>query len=443
MKRSIRPQRRLAAGVAMAATASLLLAGCVGGATTPDEGTSDPDEGTSDSEPITDPSLIEGEITLTTFFAYIDDELLAGFNEQYPNVDVTLEFVAPAGYSEHILALSSTGDLPDLFTAQGAYLTALAEEGQLWDVSEALTTQNYEGDRVWEETFLPGVVAGVNSNTDAFTGGVPVVFPFSTITVAGLYNTEIFEEVGVQAPETFDELLENCRALDAAGYIPMSLTGQTWISWFPRMAWDQTMRGSDPADFSVEDPNYIRAFELVSQMAEANCWDESQISTDIAGETSLFLQRETAQFVSVPENFLATVLDGADFEVASYALPALDGQEPSRNLGGNTGFVIPETGENKPAAVALMKYLTSVEVQSSLAGNVFVPPAVDVDFSSSEPIMAAYSEAAAAGFILQTEYMPSLTPDGTTIFDSEVIPRLILGEITPEEAAAATADLFT
>lgn len=436
-KKISRLHSRFTAVAALAVSASVVLAGSVGGASTPDAD--------SGSELITDPSQIEGEITFTTWWAYVDQAVVDGFNELYPNVDVTLEFVAVADFPERIQTLASAGDLPDVFSAQPPFNTALAEAGQLYDLTEALATPGHDGEGVWSETFVDGMLAGANAPTAAAaTNGETFSVPFNSITAAGLYNADIFAEVGIEAPETFQDMLDNCQALDAAGYIPMSMTGQVWLDWWPRLAWDQTLGGSDPAAFSVEDPNYIKAFDIVRQMADANCWDDSQVTTDIAGETSLFLQQQTAQFVTVPENFLATVVDGADFEIGSYTIPALDGKEPSRNLGGGGGntIVVSQSSENKSAAVAFAKYLTSEDLQRQLAQTVFTIPSIDIEVGSSEPIMEAYLNASAGGFIVQTDYMPTFTVEGTTIFRTEILPRLVLGEITPEEAAAATAGLF-
>lgn len=393
----------------------------------------------------TDPSKISGEITFSTWWAYTDQALIDQFTDQYPDVDVNLEFTAIDGYPTKLQALASAGDLPDVFAVQGAPLTDLAKAGQLYDLRDALDTDASDLDTTWGESFVPSLLSGANSSlAEVATDGEIYGVPLNAISVASIYNKDIFDEVGVSTPTTFDELLSNCSKLSAAGYIPMSLTGAVWANWWPTLAWDQTMMDQDVADFSVSDPNFIKGFEIVSEMAQAGCWSESQIATDIAAETALFLQKETAQFVSVPENFLQSVADDADFNLGTYVLPALDGAEPNRILGGGGANVLAVSAdsENHSAAVAFAKFLTSESVQTELAGSVYTIPSIEIDLSSSSELMAAYLEAAGNGFVDFAPYMPALSAEGQTTFIGEVIPNLILGKTTPEQAAASMEGLF-
>lgn len=50
------------------------------------------------------------------------------------------------------------------------------------------------------------------------------------------YNKEIFEQAGVEVPETFDDLVQAVEKLKAAGYTPMALANK-----------DQVARGHDLA----------------------------------------------------------------------------------------------------------------------------------------------------------------------------------------------------
>lgn len=426
-----RKHRGASAAVGIALVGALMTA-CASPATPPSE------------DLVTDPAENSGEITFTTWWSYADEELISAFKEKYPNVEVNLDFVAIDAYPTKIQALASSGDLPDVFAAQAATLTGVADAGKLYDLNDALESAAYEGDfDSWKDSFNPDLLSGANAGLEGasdHTWGVP----FNAISVASIYNQDAFAAAGVKPPTSFDELLGNCEALAEAGYIPMSLTAQAWISWWVRLAWDQTMQDDAVADFSVDSPNYIKAFEIVEQMANAGCWSDSQITTDIAAETSLFLQGKTAQFVSVPENFLQAVADGAGFPISTYVLPALDGKEPSRILGGGNAnvIVVSEDSPNKSAAIAFAKFLTSVSTQESLAASEYTIPSIEIDVASSNPLMSAYLEAASQGFVDPSGYLPNITTPGATKLDTEVLPSLMLGNISAAEAAAQTADIF-
>lgn len=429
-------KKRLFAGVASASVLALTLGAC---ATNSEEPTA------SDSALETDPALISGDITFSTWWAYADQAVIDQFEELYPNVNVTLEFTAIDGYPTKLQALASSGDLPDVFAVQGQPLTDLADAGQLYDFTEALETPALDLDGTWGDSFVPSLLSGANAQlASVATEGEIYGLPFNAISVASIYNMDIFSEVGIEPPTDFDGLISNCKALSAAGYIPMSLTGAVWGSWWAYLALDQTLFGSDVADFDVSNPEYIRAYEIIAEMVDAGCWAESQVTTDIAAETALFLQKETAQFISVPENFLGAVVEGADFEIGTYVLPALAGKEPNRILGGGAANVIAVSAdsENHAAAVAFAKFLTSSQLQSELAGSQFTIPSINIDLSSSNPLMGAFLEAAGNGFLDGSTYLPAFTAEGGTAWNTEVLPGLYFGNLSGAEAAAATAGLF-
>lgn len=389
------------------------------------------------------------EIDFSTWWAYVDDELIQRFHDANPDVKVNLQFTAVDGYTAWLQAQTATGELPDVISVGGNYTPEMGAAGHFMNLKEFLGTEPYDGEAAtWEESFIPvlldnaqGVYADIGE--DEYWS-----VPFGALSVAGLYNQDIFEEVGITPPTSFDQLLANCTTLKDAGYIPMSLTGQTWVAWFFTLGWDQSLREAPDKSYTADNPAFVKAFENVAEMAEAGCWDPSQINTDIEGETALFLQEKTAQFISVPENFLAAVVEGATFNLGSYVMPAISGAgnpglEPVHTLGGGTAnmVAISATTEHAEAAARFAKFLTSTEVQGHLAETIYTMPSINIDLSEASPVMEAYAEAGSNGFINGSE-LPRFTTEGRTIFYSEVAPRLVLGDITPEEAAEATVPLL-
>ncbi len=392
----------------------------------------------------TDASQIKGNLTFATWWAYANQSLVDGFKAKYPNVKVKLQFTAIDSYPTKLQSQASSGDLPDVFAAQGPQLVALTKAHQLYNLDAALKTKAYDGTAAsWGKSFNASLLTGANAGLTEPNGETYGV-PFNAISVAAIYNKDVYAKVGITPPTTFAQELSNCTKLSDAGYIPMSLTGQTWIDWWPRLAWDQTMKNEKLADFSVTDPNYVKGFQLVKQMADAKCWSDSQVTTSIASESSLFLQQKTATFVSVPENFLQSVADGAKFQLGTYVLPAMDGKTPNRILGGGNANVLAISAKSKnlSAAVAFAKYLTSVQTETKLAKENFTIPSIDVNLGSNNPLMASYLEAAHNGFVDSSTYLPTFSTAGNTTFTTEIMPNLVLGKITPTQAAQQTQSLF-
>lgn len=85
-----------------------------------------------------------------------------------------------------------------------------------------------------------------------------------SVQVLWVYNREIFAEVGVEPPTTWDEFVEVAEALAAAGYQPLAVAGDFNSFWAGQMGWlaqiyvDQTTRDminvyrAQPGDYNYD-----------------------------------------------------------------------------------------------------------------------------------------------------------------------------------------------
>ncbi len=100
----------------------------------------------------------------------------------------------------------------------GNDLQSLAKEGMLADVGKAA------GD--WKNV-LPATL----TESLSYDGGLVAV----PVDIAGRnwmwYSTRILEEVGVEAPKTWDEFFAAADKVKAAGHIPLALGGEAWQEW--------------------------------------------------------------------------------------------------------------------------------------------------------------------------------------------------------------------
>ncbi len=122
-------KKRALAGVALATGAALALAGCAGGGATPEgEATFNPDE----------------EVTLDLAFwgndvrAELYDQVIAAFNEEYPNITVNSTFLAFPEFWEKRQTEAAGGNLPDVMQFDYSYLRQYSENGLLLDLEPYL-----------------------------------------------------------------------------------------------------------------------------------------------------------------------------------------------------------------------------------------------------------------------------------------------------------------
>ena len=131
------------------------------------------------------------------------------------NPGITIEtLIIPNDADAQMLARAAQGDLPDILQMQSySRVREYASKGFLVDLSntEAMT-------RVLSSA-LPAVTYD----------GKPYALPTDYAGIGIIYNKDIFEKVGINAPETFRELEEVCEKLESAGIVPFAaLLKENW-----------------------------------------------------------------------------------------------------------------------------------------------------------------------------------------------------------------------
>ncbi len=144
------------------------------------------------------------------------EDLAAAFNEKYPDITVELQSGGTDYYS--VLATKiNAGEVPDIFITMGYkdcdvysdYIYDITQDSDLNALYEAMD-QSY-ADAVTDSN---GKVCGVASGFSAY---------------GYVYNKDLFEQAGIEAiPTTYDEMVEVCEKLVAAGITPFANGYKEW-----------------------------------------------------------------------------------------------------------------------------------------------------------------------------------------------------------------------
>jgi multiple sugar transport system substrate-binding protein len=198
-------------GVIFACALGVVLAGC-----TDDGGDSDGGAG-------------DGPVELT-FWSWTSniDTVVAAWNTANPDIQVTVSEQA-AGDDLVTLVLNSaqSGDAPDLVQVEYQALPTLVSNDVLADISE------YVGDAAGE--FTPGLWQQVTLGTEAV-----YAVPQDSGPMMFYYRADIFEELGLEVPTTWDEFAETARAVREADpdryLMTFSSTDPGWFAGLSQQA---------------------------------------------------------------------------------------------------------------------------------------------------------------------------------------------------------------
>lgn len=132
------------------------------------------------------------------------EEVIADFEATNPEIDVELQNFDHEGYKTAIRNFL-TADAPDLANwYAGNRMAPFVNSGQFMDVTD-----------VWEENGFDDKLgsAAASMTIDGKKWGIPYTYYQWGI----YYNKDVYEQVGVEVPETWDEFIANCEKFQEAG----------------------------------------------------------------------------------------------------------------------------------------------------------------------------------------------------------------------------------
>lgn len=393
--------------------ATALLAGCSAPAAS---GGSDPD------------GEIAGSIrfqtwSLTPTYQEYLDEAIAAFEDEYPDASVELVDQPGDGYSEKVLSQASTGTLPDVVNVPPDFALPLAQQGILYDVSQATDL---------ESTYFEGSV-------DAYRfDGVEGVYgyPWYLGTDVNYWNATQLDDCGLDSanpPATTDELFEQ------AAIMADNCPDNYLISRAPGLG-DFTLEdidilNEDGSEFVFNTPE---AAAIIDRYAEAYANGEmppTVLNADYLGNSQLFTEGKVAWSTGG-----ATAIDS--FEENN---PSLKGNiviSPALNISPLyvQGLSVSAGSENLSTALAFAEFMTNADNQNDFAHIANVFPSTqgsDEDPYFSEEDGTPSSEARVTGFeSLQTaEVLTPYSVNGAmNDYLGQQIALAIRGDISGQEA---------
>lgn len=148
----------------------------------------------------------------------IQEGAVARFMAAHPNITVNQVHIQNDNYKQQLIVAMSSGQAPDMYIHWGGGpMAEYYKSGFVNDITEMFAKYDHPD-------FIDAAVA-----QSSFDGKVMAV-PFGGLSGCDIfYNKTIFAEVGVEVPQTIDELEAVCDKLITAGYVPFSLAnGSKW-----------------------------------------------------------------------------------------------------------------------------------------------------------------------------------------------------------------------
>lgn len=371
--------RILAAAVGVAASVAML-AGC-GGGTQPGQSGSD-QSGAASSGSGASVWAITGGI-----HEILWKDSFAKWNEENPDSKISVEMFANDAYKEKIRTAVGAGNPPTLiFSWAGGTLREYAQNNNIVDLTAG--TKDVVS-RVIPSVAEQGVVDGKvyaipNSQSQ------PVVLYF---------NQALFDQVGVQVPKTWDDLLAVIPKFKEAGIAPLSVAGQ---SKWPYLMYIQylTDRIGGPEAFNAvmnnepgawSNPAFTQALTMIQDLVKAGAFVDGygSIAADANADQALLYTGKAAMLLQGSWVYSSMKADApdlvADGTISATTFPTVaDGKGDPKDIVGNPSNYWSVSASATPADQATAtKYLNDMvfntDYTTELLDGGGVPPVLGLE----------------------------------------------------------------
>lgn len=235
-------------------------------------------------EPTEAPDTLSGTITINTQAGpgakEAWDAVAKGYMAIHKNVNVVVDLKPSEGYAEWIQGMFGTADPTADIVAIN--LAGPAATGKSINFMEYANLTSPYSSGVWTDQF------NYEMQTKDLARNEWNNLSLESVQVLWCYNKDIFDEVGVQPPKTWDDLAAVCQKLLDAGYQPLAVPGDFNSFWAMQMGWlaqiyaDQTTRSmldvykAQKGDYNY-DPDMDGVFKLdITDPFNDDAWEVNQ-----------------------------------------------------------------------------------------------------------------------------------------------------------------------
>ncbi len=407
-----------AAGLAGVASVPIVAAGCSSGSSS--TGGSPTAAGSPDGTASGEVSywLWQDDATDTTWQNLADE-----FNESQDRINVTLQVTPLAQYQDQLVSALSSGIGPDACRFKDWWLGQLVAQNAIEPLDELVSAWAGREDVV-EGLWATGQVPGDDTI---------YMLPHQFVTIYMYYRKSYFEQIGMDAPTSHEDVLEACRRLTDAGQNRYGLDvrggagGQDqWAAW---MFSGGARMVDDAGEIVINDQRAVSVnqdyLDIESSLHAA---PPGSITAAFAQVTANFQGGQTGMLIHHPGS-LAGMREALGDDLGVIRMP---GDGPT--LGTMSGNVVLSSSQNKEAAWEWISWLSTREPMLTMSKS---PQGQLPVLQSSREDPHYQDEALQVALTAQETAVswPALPGTGTVANAtwSPTIQSAFLGEITSQE----------
>ena len=365
-------------------------------------------------------------------------DIINTFQAENPGITVTFEAFEAASYATVLSTALAADNGPDamMVRAYGAFET-VANGGYLMP----LTSEDVPG--------LADMPAGALASQTLRSDGQVYGVPFASQTMLVIYNKDIYDQLGLSEPDTWDALIANAEAISAAGLFAFANgTATAWqnetivsalgASIIGRDFYDDLLAGE--SDFT--DPRFVEGLTRLQEISAY--FPDGFIGLDYASAQQLFASGMAGMFAGGSFELANFRSQNPDINLGVFAAPGLSAEDEKLVAtfydGGFAGYAQTEHPDAVKTFLSFLATQDFGQVFANELGNVTPIPGVTFENPLLQDVARLNQNS--VPYIMLTNFRYQ-EPSGSVLLQAEV-QRMLAGESTPEAAAqAVTAGIAT
>lgn len=408
---------------------ALVLAACGAQGASPTPGATDAPPATQDPVAACDGvDSIDFTHTMNDQESPVIAEIAGGFEGTTVNVTQIPFDGAQQAYDQQ----AAGGEAPDVFRAEIAWIADYADKGYLVDLAGLVPQDD------WDD-FLPGPLA-----YGQWQGGTYAI-PQVTDALALLYNKRIFEDAGVDVPESMDDLVSVGETIQDQTDVTSAFYMRGDAYWLQPFLWAfggglfNTDADGNVTEILVNNDGSVEGLTFLLEDVLGTIAPESvDFANDYGNAMTAFKSGEVAMILNGPWS-TADALSGEEFtdseNLGIAVIPAGPDGDRGSPIGGHSYVVYAGADEATQAcAVELARYLSSAENQGRLAAELNLLPTRNSAYALPEvqenPLIADFQA------VIENATARPVVPEGGAIY-ADFGPNFQAawtGDKTPEQA---------
>ncbi|WP_240766372.1 ABC transporter substrate-binding protein [Paraburkholderia flava] len=283
------------------------------------------------------------------------------FQKANPDVTLKVTYVTEEAYKVQMSGWLAT-DPPDVVSwHDGERMAYYAQRGLLEDLSGDWAKNG------WDQQYA--------SVKEASTWqGKQYAAPLGYDAYGFFYRKDLFQKAGIASePKTWDEFLDACRKLKAAGIPPIAVAARdswTLAAWFDYLdlringnAFHQQLMAGNVA---YTDPRVKKVYTTWKVLMDNHDYIDNALSYDL-DSIAPFLTTGKAAMMLMGTFFSASIPDSIKPQIGYMRFPVIDPKVPMAEDGPVNVLLIPAKAKNKADARRLLAFMETPAINADLA----------------------------------------------------------------------------